>query len=62
MEQGPVSHFSQVITYISVLTKYELISNVNIIMSINYFKKKLISLVNLPLDNDNNFILDSLVS
>ena len=57
-----MSHFSQVITYISVLKKYELISNVNIIMSINYFKKKLISLVNLPVDNDNNFILDSLVS
>ena len=31
-------------------------------MSINYIKKNVTSLVNLLLDNDNNFSLDSLVS
>ena len=31
-------------------------------MPINYIKKNVTSLVNLLLDNDNNFSLDSLVS
>ena len=31
-------------------------------MSINYIKKNVTSLVNLLLDSDNNFSLDSLVS
>ena len=31
-------------------------------MSINYIKKNVTCLVNLLLDNDNNFSLDSLVS
>ena len=31
-------------------------------MSINYIKKNVTSLVNLLLDNDNNFSLDSLLS
>ena len=53
-------HFSslQVITCVSVLTKYELVWNAYIIMFINYVT----SLMKLLLNNDNNFNLDSLVS
>ena len=60
INQSPVCHFSplQVITCVSVLTKYELVRYAYIIMSIN----NVTSQMNLLLNSDNNFNLDSIVS